>query len=205
MRTDSRGKEAHQALRRPDRREPGSTSTLREGEILGLIGPNGAGKTTTFNLIAGAYAADAGEIRFAGEIDPRPAAAPDRARAASCAPSSTTGRSTACRCWTTCWSARIRGSAGICSRRKSSWRRKRAARRRAEELIEFVGLGGMRDADVGTLSFGQGRLLEIARALAGEPRAHPVRRAGGRPDAGRARAAGRRSSAASPSAASRCC
>ena len=40
---------------------------LREGEILGLIGPNGAGKTTTFNLIAGAYAADAGEIRFAGD------------------------------------------------------------------------------------------------------------------------------------------
>jgi ABC-type branched-subunit amino acid transport system ATPase component len=43
-------------------------------------------------------------------------------------------------------------------------------RARAEELIEFVGLGGMARADVGTLSFGQGRLLEIARALAGEPR-----------------------------------
>ena len=39
-----------------------------------------------------------------------------------------------------------------------------------EELVEFVGLAGLRDADVGTLSFGQGRLLEIARALAGEPR-----------------------------------
>lgn len=43
-------------------------------------------------------------------------------------------------------------------------------RRRAEELVEFVGLGGLAGADVGTLSFGQGRLLEIARALAGEPR-----------------------------------
>jgi ABC-type branched-subunit amino acid transport system ATPase component len=43
-------------------------------------------------------------------------------------------------------------------------------RRRAEELIEFVGLGEVRDAEVTTLSFGQGRLLEIARALAGEPR-----------------------------------
>jgi ABC-type branched-subunit amino acid transport system ATPase component len=53
---------------------------LREGEILGLIGPNGAGKTTTFNIIAGTYAADHG---------------------ASCAPSSTTGRSPACRCWRT--------------------------------------------------------------------------------------------------------
>src|SRR5262245_7827664 len=38
-----------------------------EGEILGVIGPNGAGKSTTFNLIAGAYPALAGEVRFAGE------------------------------------------------------------------------------------------------------------------------------------------
>jgi ABC-type branched-subunit amino acid transport system ATPase component len=37
-------------------------------------------------------------------------------------------------------------------------------------LIDFVGLGGTAQAEVGTLSFGQGRLLEIARALAGEPR-----------------------------------
>ena len=41
---------------------------------------------------------------------------------------------------------------------------------RAAELIDFVGLGEWADADVGTLSFGQGRLLETARALAGEPR-----------------------------------
>src|ERR671919_2065511 len=38
-----------------------------ESEILGLIGPNGAGKSTTFNLIAGVYGADAGQIRFSGE------------------------------------------------------------------------------------------------------------------------------------------
>src|SRR5262245_45198757 len=38
-----------------------------EGEILGVIGPNGAGKSTTFNLIAGAYPATAGDVRFAGE------------------------------------------------------------------------------------------------------------------------------------------
>jgi branched-chain amino acid transport system ATP-binding protein len=41
---------------------------------------------------------------------------------------------------------------------------------RADALVEFVGLGEWRDADVATLSFGQGRLLEIARGLAARPR-----------------------------------
>ncbi|HZF03005.1 MAG TPA: ABC transporter ATP-binding protein [Patescibacteria group bacterium] len=40
--------------------------TLAEGEVLGLIGPNGAGKTTAFNLLSGFLAPDAGEIRFRG-------------------------------------------------------------------------------------------------------------------------------------------
>jgi ABC-type branched-subunit amino acid transport system ATPase component len=52
----------------------------------------------------------------------------------------------------------------------SAVRREKAAAQRANELIEFVGLGEWRDADVSSLSFGQGRLLEIARGLAGEPR-----------------------------------
>ncbi|TIQ91674.1 MAG: ATP-binding cassette domain-containing protein [Mesorhizobium sp.] len=46
----------------------------------------------------------------------------------------------------------------------------RAERQRAIELARFVGLGDWLDADIATLSFGQGRLLEIARALAGEPK-----------------------------------
>ena len=49
-------------------------------------------------------------------------------------------------------------------------RAEREAVRRADELVAFVGLDEWRDADVDTLSFGQGRLLEIARALASEPR-----------------------------------
>jgi branched-chain amino acid transport system ATP-binding protein len=141
---------------------------LREGEILGLIGPNGAGKTTTFNIIAGTYPADSGEIRFAGEpilgLPPHQIARRGIMR--------------------TFQHNRPFGSMPVLENvmvgahtqfRRNPFSRKASdeeqrLRRRAEQLIEFVGLGGLRDADVGTLSFGQGRLLEIARALAGEPR-----------------------------------
>lgn len=45
----------------------GCSMIVREGQILGLVGPNGAGKTTLFNVIAGAYHATSGTIRFLGE------------------------------------------------------------------------------------------------------------------------------------------
>ncbi len=45
----------------------GCSFSVRQGQILGLIGPNGAGKTTLFNVIAGAFPATAGKIRFLGE------------------------------------------------------------------------------------------------------------------------------------------
>jgi ABC-type branched-subunit amino acid transport system ATPase component len=54
--------------------------------------------------------------------------------------------------------------AGSAAEEEDQWRR------RAVELVEFVGLGELRNASVDKLSFGQGRLLEIARALAGEPK-----------------------------------
>ena len=42
------------------------TSTVNDGEILGLIGPNGSGKTTLFNVVTGIYGADEGAVTFAG-------------------------------------------------------------------------------------------------------------------------------------------
>ena len=144
---------------------------VREGEILGVIGPNGAGKSTTFNLIAGTYAATVGEVRFAGE--PILGLAPHRIAARGVMRTFQHNRPFAgmpvidnvlvgahTRFGATLWSV-VLGR----SRAEESRRRERAA-----ELVQFVGLGELARADVTTLSFGQGRLLEIARALAGEPR-----------------------------------
>ena len=144
---------------------------VRQGEILGVIGPNGAGKSTTFNLIAGTYGASEGEIRFAGE--PILGLAPHQIAARGIMRTFQHNRPFAgmplidnvlvgahARFTSSLWR--------IVSARGGEEERER--RRRAEALIEFVGLAEARGADVATLSFGQGRLLEIARALAGEPR-----------------------------------
>ncbi|HEX2566858.1 MAG TPA: ABC transporter ATP-binding protein [Burkholderiales bacterium] len=144
---------------------------LHEGEILGLIGPNGAGKTTTFSLIAGALAPSSGSIRFAGEqmvgLAPHAIAARGVLRTFQhnrpfagmpVLDNVLVGAHTRFR----------QGLWRIFS--GSAAREEQEGRQRAEALIDFVGLGEARNADVGTLSFGQGRLLEIARALAGEPR-----------------------------------
>ena len=146
---------------------------LHAGEILGLIGPNGAGKTTTFNMIAGRYLPSAGTIRFAGEsivgLSPSRIAARGIMRTFQhnmpFAGLSVTEN--------VLLGAHTRFATGlgalICAT-GSARQAEAAMRRRAEELVEFVGLAGFRDADVTALSFGQGRLLETARGLAGSPR-----------------------------------
>jgi branched-chain amino acid transport system ATP-binding protein len=147
---------------------------LRQGEILALIGPNGAGKTTTFNLLGGADTPTAGTIELDGaRIDGLP---PHRVAARgvmrtfqhnlpfasmSLADNVLVGRHTRLR------TGLLPALFGAGRRRAED----AAARRVAAELIEFVGLTGRGDAEVATLSFGEGRLLELARALAGEPRA----------------------------------
>ena len=144
---------------------------MREGEILGLIGPNGAGKSTTFNLIAGTYRADVGEIAFGDEpilgLPPHEIARRGIMRTfqhnrpfqgMSVLENVLVGAHTRYR--SSLWR--------IVAGRSSS--EEQEQRRRAEELVEFVGLAELRDAPVDRLSFGQGRLLEIARALAGEPK-----------------------------------
>ncbi len=142
-----------------------------EGEILGMIGPNGAGKSTTFNLIAGTFAATDGEVLFAGE--PILGLPPHRIAARGIMRTFQHNRPFDGMpvIENVLVGAHTRFSRGLWSVVFGNAMQEEIQRRtRAEELVDFVGLRELRDADVTTLSFGQGRLLEIARALAGEPR-----------------------------------
>jgi ABC-type branched-subunit amino acid transport system ATPase component len=141
---------------------------VRESEILGLIGPNGAGKSTTFNLIAGAHAADAGEVSFLGSpilgLPPHEIARRGLMR--------TFQHNRAFDGMTVLENVLVGAHTRF---RRNPFSRKASQeeeeqRVRAGELVGFVGLEELREAPVDRLSFGQGRLLEIARALAGEPK-----------------------------------
>lgn len=146
---------------------------VNRGEILGVIGPNGAGKSTTFGMIAGAIDPSAGHIDFDGQAM--------QGRPAHLFAVNGILRTFQHNKPFASMSVRENVMVGMHSRRSwSVWqvllglpanaRAEQQASATADELIGFVGLNEWRDADVSTLSFGQGRLLEIARALAGDPR-----------------------------------
>ena len=146
---------------------------VREGEILGVIGPNGAGKSTTFNMIAGALAPSSGSLVFDGkDLTGLPAhAMAGRGIMRTFQHNKPFASMTVRENVMVGMHRRLKGPlwrlllAGAGVRRAE-----REAVQRADDLVAFVGLGEWRNAPVDTLSFGQGRLLEIARALASEPR-----------------------------------
>jgi ABC-type branched-subunit amino acid transport system ATPase component len=149
------------------------TFDLRSGEILALIGPNGAGKTTTFNLIAGVVAPSAGSIALGGErIDGLPvhAIAARGLMRTFQHNMPFAGMSLTDNILVGCHTRCSDGLFDILIGRPRVRQQEAAARRRTAELITFVGLQDRIDHDVTTLSFGEGRLLELARALAGDPR-----------------------------------
>jgi len=138
----------------------GLTFTLRRGEILGLIGPNGSGKTTALNLISGALAADAGAIALEG----RPILGLSPHRIARLGISRTFQL------------VRILGGmtaeenvvAGLANRARPLWGA--AAKDAARALLARVGLQGREAVPAGTLTYIDQKRLELARALALEPR-----------------------------------
>jgi branched-chain amino acid transport system ATP-binding protein len=151
----------------------GATMDVREGSITALIGPNGAGKTTFFNVITGFYKPDGGSATFDGKptlghppyaiarlgmvrtfqitkalaampvIDNMMLAAPDQP-----------GESLF----------------GTIFRQPANRSREREVRNQAGELLEMFNLQALADSYAGTLSGGQRKLLELARALMTKPR-----------------------------------
>ncbi|WP_025324541.1 ABC transporter ATP-binding protein [Deferrisoma camini] len=144
-----------------------------EGTIVGLIGPNGAGKTTVFNLITGNYRPDAGRVRFAGrDITGRPT---HRIVAQGIARTFQTirlfHRMTVLENVLAGRHCRMRS--GILSavlRTRSERQEEGRAVADAMAALRFVGLADRAEDLAGNLSYGNQRLLEIARALATEPR-----------------------------------
>lgn len=131
---------------------------VKRGEILGLIGPNGAGKSTLFNLIAGAFPVSFGVIEFDGrDITPLPAAdrcdlgiartyqVPRSFDSMSVVENVTVG-------------AFVRYPGVL------------QARAKALDVLDYVGLAAHADASAADLTPPQKRRLEVARALATEPK-----------------------------------
>jgi len=146
---------------------------IHQGQIFSLIGPNGAGKTTTFNLITGVLPATTGEVTFGEQqILGLPAHKVTELGIArtyqlirvfkNMSVLENVQVGTYCRTSNGVWDAILRGPK---ARREEKWSRERAL-----ELLRFVGIDEHRDKLAGTLTFGHQRRLEIARALASEPK-----------------------------------
>ncbi len=147
--------------------------TIGRGEIYGLIGPNGAGKTTLFNLLTGIYAPDAGGFRFDGAaldgLPPHQVAARGIARTfqnirlfanLSVLENVMIGRHVRTRA----------GVLGALLRNRAMLAEEAAIQRRALELLDYVGIRARANDQAGSLPYGDQRRLEIARALATEPK-----------------------------------
>ena len=147
--------------------------TIRQGEIYGLIGPNGAGKTTFFNCMTGLYIPDGGGFDFAGT--PLVADAPDQAAARGIARTFQNirlfGNMTALE--NVMVGRHVRTRAGVIGAMLNSaaTRAEEAAiRERAMALLHYVDIADRADDLAKNLSYGEQRRLEIARALATEPK-----------------------------------
>jgi len=132
--------------------------TVPEGDINGLIGPNGAGKTTIFNVIAGVYPPDSGEIFFCGKRIDR--LRPDQVCAAG------VGRTFQI----------VKPFAGLSVLDNvivGALHRERgvaSARAHAVSILEKLRLGSKRDLPASSLTLPDRKRLEVARALATRPR-----------------------------------
>ncbi|CAG0124976.1 Lipopolysaccharide export system ATP-binding protein LptB [Rhodocyclaceae bacterium] len=146
---------------------------IRRGEIYGLIGPNGAGKTTLFNVVTGLYQMDDGQFTFDGiaydRCKPHVLAQAGIARTfqnirlfanMSALENVMVGRHLRTRA----------GIWGALTRNAGARAEERAIVKRARDLLHYVGIASPHQTLAKHLSYGEQRRLEIARALATDPK-----------------------------------
>jgi neutral amino acid transport system ATP-binding protein len=151
----------------------GATFAVDRGSVTALIGPNGAGKTTLFNVITGFYRAERGSVRFEGrEIARRPPHVIARlGMVRTFQITKALARMPVIDNMTL--AARDQPGErllGLLSHPFASLQREREVQERAMELLDVFQLTRLRNEYAGTLSGGQRKLLEFARALMAEPR-----------------------------------
>jgi branched-chain amino acid transport system ATP-binding protein len=146
---------------------------IREGEILGLIGPNGAGKTTCFNVTTGVYQPTSGEVRFKG----RRLTGMKRHKITQLGIARTFQNIRLFRTMTALENVLVgtdaqhkSGLASALFRLPRHRSEESQGHDRAMELLAFMGLRGKADELAVNLSYGDQRRLEIARAMATEPK-----------------------------------
>ena len=143
---------------------------VEAGEIFGLIGPNGSGKSTTVNLIAGIFSPTAGQIVFDGQdITEAPPHVTLHAGIARTFQNIRLFNNMTV--WENLWvaqnSAEHKHTGNPLARWMGGSRRAAAA---VEDYLEFSNLAHKRDELAGNLAFGEQRRLEVARALAAQPK-----------------------------------
>jgi branched-chain amino acid transport system ATP-binding protein len=149
------------------------TFDVKEKEILGLIGPNGAGKTTVFNVITGVYQTTSGEIFFDGQslAGVKRYKITKRGVARTFQNIRLWGDMTALENVMT--AADTHKKSGLVSGLFGfpiSRREEKRDKARAQELLDFIGIGEYSDRLAKNLPYGVQRRLEIARAMGAEPK-----------------------------------
>jgi branched-chain amino acid transport system ATP-binding protein len=151
----------------------GVSFAVEPGEIFAIIGPNGAGKTTLFNLIAGNYRPSRGRVTLGGDdvTGLTPHLLARRGLSRTFQNLQIFFRMTA--------AENVMVGRHLHERRAllphlfalpSALRQNRATREKADELLAFVGLSALADRPAGNMPYGALKRLEIARALATEPK-----------------------------------
>ena len=146
---------------------------IEQGQVYGLIGPNGAGKTTFFNVITGLYTPDSGSFELAGQRY-EPTAVHKVAQAGIARTFQNIRLFAEMTALENVMVGRhVRTHSGVLGaifQTRSFLAEEAAIRARAQELLDYVGIGKYAEFKSRTLSYGDQRRLEIARALATDPK-----------------------------------